>query len=182
MAAHARRQQLVCGRPGEGCGGSAPRQLPHTQCVLVCRYADGGEPSSPAPTSRAATQVEATTYGAGTDVAGTHTTRTETAYDAYGNVTRQVLHGDIATPADDRNVETAYAYNTTAYILDKPQWQKLSAGTTSGSAGAEQAFSEYLYDDATVVGTPPLKGNLNRTRSYWQAAPELRLRHEQHQL
>ena len=93
-----------------------------------------------------------------------------------------MLHGDIATPADDRNVETAYAYNTTAYILDKPQWQKLWAGTTSGSAGAEQAFSEYLYDDATVVGTPPLKGNLTRTTQLLGRPPELRLRHEQHQL
>lgn len=68
--------------------------------------------------------AEETTYGT-----VNKTTRTERTYDAYGNVLRAVLKGDTSTNTDDRYLEYGYSYNTTAYIVDTPQWQKLFAGT-----------------------------------------------------
>jgi hypothetical protein len=58
---------------------------------------------------------EQTTYGT-----PPRTTRVENTYDSYGNVTRQVLHGDTSTTADDRNVERNYVPNTSAHIVDAP--------------------------------------------------------------
>ncbi len=110
-------------------------------------------------------KAEQTTYGT-----TPKTTRVEYTYDSYGNVTRQTLHGDTSTTADDRNVERSYLYNTTAYIVDRPQWEKLWAGTTSGTAGQEKAYTACAYDNL-ASGAAPTTGNLTRTRAYSQVTP-----------
>ncbi|MCA9952349.1 MAG: carbohydrate-binding protein, partial [Anaerolineales bacterium] len=98
------------------------------------------------------------------------TTRTEYEYDGYGNLTREILHGDIDTTNDDRNIETSYLYNTTAYIVNRPQWMKLWAGTTSGISGDEEALTQFAYD-FQGVGFPPAVGNLTLERAFSQLLP-----------
>ena len=111
------------------------------------------------------TKTENTLYGA-----AAKTTRVENTFDSYGNVTRQIMHGDTSTATDDRNLERSYVYNTTAYIVDSPQWEKLWAGTTSGTAGQEKAYTAYAYDNL-AIGAAPTKGNPTRTRAYSQVTP-----------
>jgi RHS repeat-associated protein len=110
-------------------------------------------------------KTEQTLYGT-----ASKTTRVEYAYDAYGNVQREVQHGDITTTDDDRTVERGYVYNTTAYIVNRPQWEKLWAGATSGTAGQELAYTAYAYD-GQAVGVAPTQGNLTLTRAYSQVTP-----------
>lgn len=99
------------------------------------------------------------------------TTRSEFVYDSYGNVTREIQHGDTSTTSDDRNIERSYVYSTTVgYLVDRPQWEKLWAGTGSGSSGQEQARTDYLYDNTTTVGATPTKGNLTESRRYYTAS------------
>ncbi|MGB5051542.1 MAG: RHS repeat-associated core domain-containing protein [Caldilineaceae bacterium] len=99
------------------------------------------------------------------------TTRSEFVYDSYGNVTREIRHGDTSTTSDDRNIERGYVYSTTVgYLVDRPQWEKLWAGTGSGSSGQEQARTDYLYDNTTTVGATPTKGNLTEARRYYTAS------------
>jgi RHS repeat-associated protein len=98
------------------------------------------------------------------------TTQADSSYDGYGNVTAQVLYGDTATGADDRNVQRAYVYNPSAYIVDTLQSERLCAGTTACAAGSELSMREYAYD-SLGIGAAPTKGNLTRVRSYAQRTP-----------
>ncbi len=109
--------------------------------------------------------TEETRYGTVTRV-----TRTEFAYDSYGNVTLEVQKGDITTGDDDRTIERSYIYNTTAYIVDRPQWEKLWAGTAPGASGQEQSYTAYAYDGQSI-GAAPIQGNLTLIRRYAQMTP-----------
>ncbi|MFN8627351.1 MAG: toxin TcdB middle/N-terminal domain-containing protein [Candidatus Binatia bacterium] len=61
------------------------------------------------------TEVDRTNLGA----SSSHTAVTQNlAFDAYGNITQTSRGGDNTTPL---HTYTDYAYNTTAYIVDKPQ-------------------------------------------------------------
>jgi RHS repeat-associated protein len=98
------------------------------------------------------------------------TTQTDSSYDSYGNVTAQVLYGDTSTAADDRNVQRAYAYNPSAYIVDTLQSERLCAGTANCAAGSELSMREYAYDNLGI-GAAPTKGNLTLVRSHAQRTP-----------
>ncbi len=98
------------------------------------------------------------------------TTRTEYHYDSYGNLDGEVRRGDPATESDNRNLQWSYVYSTTAYIVNRPQWEKLWPGNAPGSSGQELAYMAYAYD-GQAVGAPPSKGNLTLTRAYTQATP-----------
>ena len=106
-------------------------------------------------------KTEATLYGS-TD----RTTRTEYVYDSYGNVLQEVLHGDISTPADDRNLERGYIYNTAAYLVDRPLWEKLWSGTTGGGSGGVTTTtctttpSPDVPKTISSVGTPTITSTL----------------------
>jgi YD repeat-containing protein len=108
---------------------------------------------------------EATAYGT-----TPKTSRVEYVYDSYGNVTREIQHGDTALTGDDRNLERSYVYNTSAYIVDRPQWEKLWTGTGSGSSGAEKGYVAYGYD-SLAIGTAPSKGNPTLLRAYHRVTP-----------
>jgi hypothetical protein len=110
-------------------------------------------------------KVEQTTTGT-----FTKNTRTENFYDGYGNLTLQVLHGDLSTTADDRTIQRSYVYSPTGYLMNRPQWEKLWAGTASGTAGQEKAYTAYAYDNL-AVGAAPTKGNRTLTRAYSQVTP-----------
>lgn len=98
------------------------------------------------------------------------TTRDEYSYHGYGNVTREVQRGDTTLTGDERTLERSYAYNPTAYIVDRPQWEKLWAGTAPGAAGSEKAYTAYAYD-GLGVGAAPVRGNRTLVRQYHQATP-----------
>ena len=98
--------------------------------------------------------AEQTTYGS-----TVKTTRTETTYDSYGNVQRQVLKGDLATPDDDRYLLRGFAYNTSAYIVDAPQWEKLYAG--SGEPICTTYTSTDVPKSIPTSGTPTVLSTLN---------------------
>jgi RHS repeat-associated protein len=97
--------------------------------------------------------AEQTTYGS-----TNKTTRTETTYDSYGNVLRQVLKGDLATPDDDRHILRGFTVNTSAYIVDTPQWEKLYAGA------GEPVCTTYASTDVPKTipasGTPTVLSTL----------------------
>ncbi len=97
--------------------------------------------------------VEETIYGS-----TNKTTRTETTYDGYGNVLTEVLKGDTATSADDRYVQHNYAYNTTDFIVNTPQWQKLYAGT--GEAVCTTYTSTDVPKAISASGTPTIYSTL----------------------
>ncbi len=97
--------------------------------------------------------VEETTIGS-----TNKTTRAETTYDGYGNVLTEVLKGDTATSADDRYVQHGYVYNTTDYIVDTPQWQKLYAGT--GEAICTTYTSTDVPKTISASGTPTIYSTL----------------------
>ena len=102
--------------------------------------------------------------------ATTKTVRTEYSYDPYGNVTRETRGGDPSTTNDDRNTERSFVYNLTAYIVNKPAWEKLWTGAISRTSGQEKAFTEYAYDNL-AYGAAPTKGNVTKTCSYAQTTP-----------
>ena len=102
---------------------------------------------------------------------GNKTVRSAYTYDAYGNVLRQVMHGDISTSSDDRTLQNTYVYSTTqgGYQVNRVSRQVLWSGaltTTNGTAGQEKSIAEYLYDGATSVTATPTKGNLTASRAY----------------
>ncbi|RIK53782.1 MAG: hypothetical protein DCC57_07830, partial [Chloroflexi bacterium] len=92
------------------------------------------------------------------------TTRTEYVYDSYGNVTQEILHGDISTTADDRLVERGYLYNTSAHLVDRPLWEKLWAGATPGGGAITTTCTTYPSSDVPKAipssGTPTIYSDL----------------------
>ena len=109
------------------------------------------------------TQQIDTNYGE----AVTKTTRTDYSYDVYGNQTLAVLHGDMGTTADDRVISRSFKTNLGLWLVDRPAFEKLWAGTTPG-IGSVHAATVFGYDsDATayLTGTPT-RGNLTTLRSY----------------
>jgi YD repeat-containing protein len=68
------------------------------------------------------------------------------------------LKGDTATSADDRYVQHGYVYNTTDYIVDTLQWQKLYAGT--GEAICTTYTSTDVPKTISASGTPTVYSTL----------------------
>jgi hypothetical protein len=94
------------------------------------------------------------------------TTRTEYAYDGYGNTTQEILHGDTSTTADDRLIERGYVYNTTAHLVNRLLWEKLWAGTIGGGSGGAITTTCTNYTSTDVPksisssGTPTVYSDL----------------------
>ncbi|PDT04562.1 hypothetical protein CO666_07315, partial [Rhizobium chutanense] len=91
--------------------------------------------------------------------------RTERSFDAYGNVTELKNRGrtvdaagteNVNTTGDEKTTTVTYAPNTSAYIVSLPTSKTVRLGPDAASpVGSKE---EYLYDDATAVATPPVKG------------------------
>ncbi|OWV82232.1 hypothetical protein ATY77_03070 [Rhizobium sp. R634] len=95
--------------------------------------------------------------------------RTERSFDAYGNVTEIKDRGRTVDAAGTENVNTlgdekwttfTYAPNTSAYIVSLPTAKGVRFGLDAASPIG--AYEEYLYDGATAMATPPVKGNLTQ--------------------
>ena len=92
-------------------------------------------------------------------------TRTEYQYDAYGNVTHELLYGDLTTTADDRTVQRAYLANSGAHIFDRLYWEKLWPGIVTTSAGGASSCTTYASSDVpksiSASGTPSIQSTLS---------------------
>ncbi|MGB9872796.1 MAG: DUF6443 domain-containing protein, partial [Anaerolineae bacterium] len=79
--------------------------------------------------------------------------RTDYAYDSYGNVARIVQHGDATRAGDEATVERAYVYNTTAWIVDRVATESLV-----GANGRILRQTRIAYD-GQAWGTAPTRGS-----------------------
>ena len=93
------------------------------------------------------------------------TTRSERIYDGFGNVTDAYQLGDIATSADDKRVNRAFAYNTTAYIIDKPSYE-----THYRPDGGIVAQTYFMYDGGSYYSVPS-KGDVTAIARRLDAGP-----------
>jgi len=94
----------------------------------------------------------------GADCKRTYTTR---QYNAYGEVTQQVEHGDNETAGDERTTTTAYVPNTTAFIVNKPAAVTAFQGVGTGATLLSETRSN--YDGATTWNQAPSAGLSTRT-------------------
>ena len=108
--------------------------------------------------------VQETTHSA----SGDKTTNTEYAYDSYGNIITEKIHGDTSTNTDDMTVWRGFYPNETLNILDKPTSERIYTTIMETDSGGTNLRSENLYyydSNNTVLLTPPVEGNLTRVES-----------------
>ncbi len=86
-------------------------------------------------------------------------TRTDYAYDSYGNVARIVQYGDATHTGDEATVEREYAYNTDRWIVDGVSTERLI-----GSDGAVVRETRTAYD-GQPWGTAPITGSVTAVTS-----------------
>jgi len=89
----------------------------------------------------------------GADCRRTYTTR---EYNAYGEVVKQVEHGDNEQTGDERTTVTTFVPNTAAYIVNKPAAVKIVAGV--GTGGTRLSETRTNYDGATTWNQAPAAG------------------------
>lgn len=91
-------------------------------------------------------------------VGGNGVTRTEWAYDGYGNLLVERQLGSIAVSTDDTETYYAYPLNLSAYIVDKPSSQSVQNGST-----VLKSWIAY-YDGASSENAAPTKGHMTTQR------------------
>ncbi len=90
-------------------------------------------------------------------------------YDDYGNIIRKEEHGATDNSDDNRTITTAYAYNTSDWLVGFPYQESIYSGIGTSSLVAR---TTYDYDNSTSScsssGTnhTPIKGNVTRTTRY----------------
>ncbi|MFJ4418666.1 RHS repeat domain-containing protein [Streptomyces sp. NPDC088925] len=92
---------------------------------------------------------------------GWQRTKTERTFDSYGMVATETDHGDTAAAGDESCTTTTYARNTTANVLELEAAQKVTAGTCAAPGELISEERSY-YDDSTVLGAAPTRGNTTR--------------------
>jgi RHS repeat-associated protein len=100
---------------------------------------------------------------------GTKNTRTEYAYDGYGNIITEKVWGDTASTTDNSIITYIYNANTTANIIDKPAQEKVylaSDDTFTINEANLKRETHYYYDgNNTSLTTPPTKGMVTSVES-----------------
>ncbi|WBQ08193.1 RHS repeat-associated core domain-containing protein [Kribbella sp. CA-293567] len=101
---------------------------------------------------------ESSYLGSGADCPGADCKRSYTSqqYNAYGEVTQLVEHGDREVTGDERTTVTTFIPNTEAYLVAKPAGMKTFQGV--GTTGSKLSESIAYYDGATTPNQPPTKG------------------------
>ncbi len=92
----------------------------------------------------------------------TRATEVDNTYDAYGRITKVNDLGDLATSADDKCTTTAYATNTTSWILDAPdEVSTVSVNCAAKPSLPADAVSDVrtFYDNSTTLGAAPTHGD-----------------------
>ncbi len=87
--------------------------------------------------------------------------RSRLTYDQYGNVTRTDEDGEVNVSGDERAAVTTFAYNATAWILNKP-----SLTQTLDAAGTVVAQRRFTYDGAASPDAAPPIGNLTKEEEW----------------
>jgi RHS repeat-associated protein len=109
---------------------------------------------------------EARSYAFDASGANPKETRSVFSYDGYGNITRETHYGDTANPADDYLIDRAFFANTSAWIVDRPQWRRVFAGNVRTADGTEKAMTAYGYDGLALFTGVPVNGNLTTTAAH----------------
>jgi len=109
-----------------------------------------GDTSSPHFNPVAEVKESFNEYIAGTWVPG-RTTKTAYQYDAYGNVTREDQHGDLAVASDDRTVIRSVSANVTNWILGAASSEKVYKGVGVPSPVQSDLIgsTSFYYDGST---------------------------------
>ncbi|OLR91813.1 RHS repeat-associated core domain-containing protein [Actinokineospora bangkokensis] len=94
----------------------------------------------------------------GADCKRKHTSR---QYNAHGEVTQEVEHGDEEVTGDERTTVRTFVPNTAAYIVGKPAVETVRAGV--GPSGAKLTEKRHHYDGATTWDQAPTKGLETKT-------------------
>jgi RHS repeat-associated protein len=89
-------------------------------------------------------------------------TRAVHQYDAYGNRLQTILHGDLDQPGDELTSAWTFAYNTSAYIVDRVSSEQQFEG--EGTGGLKLTEQHYHYDEQGF-GAPPNQGFVTRIES-----------------
>ncbi|MDI5980668.1 RHS repeat-associated core domain-containing protein [Amycolatopsis magusensis] len=97
----------------------------------------------------------------GADCRRKHTTR---QYNAYGEVTREVEHGDADAPGDERTTVTTFVPNTAAYVVGKPASVAVFQG--ADATGTRLAETRTHYDGAAAWDQAPAAG-LDTATARW---------------
>jgi RHS repeat-associated protein len=108
--------------------------------------------------SRLASSTSTTIGPPGTERA---TTVTFDAYDEYGNLTQSTAGGDPADAQDDLQTNSSFAYNTSAYIVDRVGLIERRA-----PQGAALTKEERWYDNQGSWQSAPIKGDLTTLRRW----------------
>lgn len=85
------------------------------------------------------------------------TTRASYQYDQYGNVAKISYDGTSAATGDERYVSISYAYNTNAWIVDKPY--RIISYAADGSTMVQSTIFAY---DGRLPNDPPIKGDVTK--------------------
>ncbi|MBU1493089.1 MAG: hypothetical protein KJ956_03875 [Actinobacteria bacterium] len=99
------------------------------------------------------------------------TTKVSYTYDAHGNVTQEMHHGEVGVAWDERNIHTQYVKNTSAWILNTPKRVRVRQGLTT--TGTVLGGSDYYYDGHTGLSTAPDAGNPTEVRVYSEVSPDV---------
>jgi YD repeat-containing protein len=91
-------------------------------------------------------------------------TESQTDFDGYGLPIQARDLGDTSTSSDDTCASTAYARNTSAYLIDFPATTIRRAGT-SCVAGTRLGEGHTYYDASTTLGAAPNKGLPTKTET-----------------
>lgn len=81
-------------------------------------------------------------------------------YDNYSNILSKTSFGDISISGDEKYENYTFAYNTSAWILDKPSWYFLF-----DSSYNKIRETKYFYDNHQY-GDPPSEGDLTKIEQY----------------
>ncbi|MDI5974642.1 TreTu family toxin [Amycolatopsis magusensis] len=95
-------------------------------------------------------------------------TQVNNRFDDYGNTDQVEDLGDTGKTGDETCSRTTYAYNTTAWILNRPASMRTIGRPCSAYPGeAQDLISDVRtsYDDL-APGTPPTKGNVSLTERW----------------
>jgi len=80
--------------------------------------------------------------------------RTDYAYDSYGNVTRVAQYGDATRSGDEAIVERAYVYNTARWIVDRVSTERLLSGDSTLVRETRYAYDGQPWGAAPITGSP----------------------------
>ncbi|HDQ74236.1 MAG TPA: RHS repeat protein, partial [Chloroflexi bacterium] len=98
---------------------------------------------------------------------------TSYTYDRYGNVETALNHGDTETAGDERLTTRGYLYNTEAWIVDRPAWERLYEGSEATPPGTEAAMRAWGYDGHFDLQTPPTVGEMTHEVVYHTITADL---------